>query len=59
MVNRAKDQGYLQLPIPERAGTDFPIVQYADDTMLITEACPHQLLVLKELLIVLLPQVHP
>jgi hypothetical protein len=47
MVNRAKDLGHLQLPIPERAGADFPIVQYADDTLLIMEACPHQLLVLK------------
>jgi hypothetical protein len=40
MVNRAKDQGLIRLPIPERAGSDFPIVQYADDTLLIMEACP-------------------
>jgi hypothetical protein len=30
--------------------TDFPIVQYANDTLLIMQACPQQLLVLKNLL---------
>jgi hypothetical protein len=50
MVNRAKGQGLIRLPIPERAGSDFPIVQYADDTLLIMEACPQQLLVLKDIL---------
>jgi hypothetical protein len=34
--------------IPERAGSDFPIVQYADDTLLILE--PSQLLTLKQIL---------
>jgi hypothetical protein len=29
---------------------DFPIVQYADDTLLILEACPSQLLTLKQIL---------
>lgn len=49
MVNRLADSGVLipPLPIP---GTDFPIVQYADDTLLVLEACPHQLLALKGLL---------
>jgi hypothetical protein len=23
---------------------DFPIIQYADDTLLVMEACPHQLM---------------
>lgn len=50
MVNQAKSQGLINLPIPERAGSDFPIVQYADDTFLIMEAYPRQLLVLKDLL---------
>jgi hypothetical protein len=31
-------------------GTDFTIVQHANDTLLILEACPAQLLALKELL---------
>jgi hypothetical protein len=50
MVNQAKEQGTLKLPIPERAGNDFPIVQYADDTLLIMEACPRQLITFKDLL---------
>jgi hypothetical protein len=29
---------------------DFPIIQYADDTLLIMQACPRQLLCLKALL---------
>jgi hypothetical protein len=50
LVNQALQQGSLCLPIPERDGSDFPIVQYADDTFLIMEACPTQLLTLKQLL---------
>jgi hypothetical protein len=50
LVNDLKNQGLLSLPIPERAGVDFPIVQYADDTLLIMETCPAQLFVLKNLL---------
>jgi hypothetical protein len=40
----------LQLPLTERCGQDFPIVQYADDTLLIMEACPKQLFFLKAVL---------
>jgi hypothetical protein len=29
---------------------DFPIIQYADDTLLIMEACPQQLIALKSIL---------
>jgi hypothetical protein len=50
LVNDLKNQGVLKLPIAERAGGDFPIVKYADDTLLILEACPDQLLALKNLL---------
>jgi hypothetical protein len=42
--------GVLSLPLPERCGPDFPIFQYADDTLLIMEACSRQLLALKALL---------
>jgi hypothetical protein len=38
---------HAPLPIPN---TDFPIVQYADDTLLIMQACPMQFLALKNLL---------
>jgi hypothetical protein len=42
--------GILSLPLPERCGSNFPIVQYADDTLLILEDCPRQLLALKAIL---------
>jgi hypothetical protein len=49
MVNYFVQEGLLipPLPIPN---TDFPIVQYADDTLLILQACPAQLIALKDLL---------
>jgi hypothetical protein len=50
LVNDLKSQGFIHLPIPDRAGSDFPIIQYADDTLLVMEACPNQLLALKTLL---------
>jgi hypothetical protein len=40
----------LQLPIIVGYTQDFPIIQYVDDTLLIMEACPRQLLPLKALL---------
>jgi hypothetical protein len=50
IVNSAMHNGVLSLPLPERCGPDFPIVQYADDTLLIMEAYPRQFLALKALL---------
>lgn len=50
ILNKAKDLNLLQLPIPLRCSTDFPIIQYADDTLIIMEACSKQLLTLKALL---------
>jgi hypothetical protein len=38
IVNRAYQRGLFQLPIPNRDIEHFPIVQYADDTLLIMEA---------------------
>jgi hypothetical protein len=49
IVNDLKDRGLLQLPIPVHQ-QDFPIVQYADDTILVLQADPVQLAVLKEAL---------
>jgi hypothetical protein len=49
IINEAMHRGLLSMPLP-RCGPDFPIVQYADDTLLIMEACPRQLLTLKALL---------
>jgi hypothetical protein len=50
IVNSALQNGILSLPISERCGSDFPIIQYTDDTLLVLEACPRQLIVLKSLL---------
>lgn len=41
--------GLLSLPIPQNEG-DFPVIQYADDTLLIMEADASQLFCLKALL---------
>jgi hypothetical protein len=41
------DMEILWLPIDVGYTSDFPIVQYDDDTMLIMEASPQQLFVLK------------
>ena len=45
-----KDQGLLKLPIPLQCSTDFPILQYADDTLIIMEGCARQVFILKALL---------
>ena len=50
ILNKAKDQNLLKLPIPLRSSIDFPDIQYADDTLIIMEACGRQLWTLKALL---------
>jgi hypothetical protein len=50
LLNKAKDQNLLQLPIPLNFTSDFPIIQYADDTLIIMEACARQLVFLRSLL---------
>lgn len=50
IINRAKDQGLLNLPIPLQYSNDFPVLQYADDTLIIMEGCGRQLFILKALL---------
>jgi hypothetical protein len=42
--------GLLNLPINVGYTSDLPIIQYADDTLLIMEVCPQQLFVLKAIL---------
>jgi hypothetical protein len=49
IVNGLKNCGILNLPIPQPSN-DFPIVQYADDTILILEADAKQLFCLKAIL---------
>jgi hypothetical protein len=50
IVNKACDCGILRLSLLSNCGPDFPIIQYADDTILIMEACPRQLFFLKAML---------
>jgi hypothetical protein len=50
VVNKAFQQGLLSLPIPPRDDAGFPIVQYADDTIMILKASQRELHYLKALL---------
>jgi len=50
IINEAKNRNVLRLPIPLQYTKDFPIIQYADDTLLIMEVSSTQLLALKALL---------
>jgi hypothetical protein len=47
IINKALHMGLIQMPIPSRGTTDFPIIQYADDTILIMHALQRELLCLK------------
>ena len=38
-INKAKNVGLLNQPIPLNYTSDFPIIQYADDTLIIMEGC--------------------
>jgi hypothetical protein len=40
ILNKAKDMGIIQLAICASLNRDFPVIQYADNTILIMEACP-------------------
>jgi hypothetical protein len=50
VVNKAYQQGLLQMPIPSRDGSSFPIIQYIDDTIIIIRASQQEWLCLKALL---------
>lgn len=49
-MNNARSLGLLNLPIPMFYSQDFPILQYADDTLVILEGCSTQLNHLKSIL---------
>ena len=49
MINNARVQGLLNLPIPLQHSQDFPILQYADDTLVIMEVCPNQIATLQNI----------
>jgi hypothetical protein len=48
LVSKAASQGLLRAPIPH--DDDFPIIQYADDTLLVLQADANQLFFLRALL---------
>jgi hypothetical protein len=50
IINKAKNAGLLRLPINLRYTSDFPILQYANDTLLIMEVNSQQLMALKSIL---------
>jgi len=50
LLNKAKDIGLLSLPIPPNATPDFPVIQYADDTLIVMEGDARQLHFLKSVL---------
>lgn len=49
VINRGFRDGVLSAPLPQ-AHPDFPIIQYADDTLMIMKADSSQLLALKDIL---------
>jgi hypothetical protein len=50
VVNAAYEEGILRLPIPQPASEDYPIIQYADDTIVLLPACPEQLHTMQNIL---------
>ena len=50
MINKARTMGLLNLPVPMEHNQDFPVIQYADDTLIIAEGDTRQLFFLKSLL---------
>jgi hypothetical protein len=50
VLNKAADRELLKYPIPLTHTSDFPVIQYADDTILILEASQRQLFCLKGIL---------
>lgn len=39
VINKAKDLGLNKLPIPLLSTSNFPILQYVDDTLIIMQGC--------------------
>ena len=49
-INEAFRNGLIQLPFPNNGQMDYPIVQYADDIILLMPACPLQALTINNIL---------
>jgi hypothetical protein len=50
VINHAHDMGILHLPIPTNDQAGFPVIQYADDTIVLMKVDQRQLLCLKAIL---------
>jgi hypothetical protein len=50
IINKVKDNGLLKLAINVGYTTNFSIIQYANDILLIMEVCPQQLYGVKSIL---------
>ena len=44
LINKGKDLGLLKLPIPLKSFSNFPVIQYAYDALVITERDDRQLI---------------
>lgn len=49
-INEALEANLLQLPIPTSDATNYPVIQYADDTIIIMPACVEQAARMKTIL---------
>jgi len=49
-IHEAYREGLIQLPFPCNGQMDYPIVQYADDMILLMPACPQHNLTIKDIL---------
>ena len=49
-INDAYTRGAIQLPFPSTIQTDYPVIQYADDTILAMPACTTQARIIKDIL---------
>lgn len=49
-INKAFREGHLHAPFSQNFDMDFPIVRYADDTLIIMPPCPQQILSMKGIL---------
>lgn len=47
LLNKARERGLLNLPIPLNATSDFPVFHYVDDILIVLEGDARQLLFLK------------
>lgn len=47
ILNKGKDVNLLKFPVPLSCSSDYPIIQYADDTLIVMEACSRQPITLK------------